>query len=114
MLGDVARIAGKAEKVKLAEMPPFRIICKSSEGRLEEGEQFGVEALVFLLSSARFKSDYRYCTLSVFHDGRGVLKAVSMQLRVHHGRSLLQGANSLEVEDVGIERLVIKVQEVIK
>ena len=73
MLGDVARIAGKAEKVKLAEMPPFRIICKSSEGRLEEGEQFGVEALVFLQSSARFKTDYRAV-------------GVKLILRVHRGR----------------------------
>lgn len=84
------RIVGKAEvieeffsipasqdivkKVMLAEMQPFRIMCKSSEERLEEGEQFGVESLVFLQSSGRFKSDYRYCTPSVFHDGCGVLR----------------------------------------
>lgn len=36
---------------------------------------------------------------------------VQLRLRVHDISSLLQGANGLEVEDVVVETLVIKVQE---
>ena len=130
MLGVVARTVGQAEvieefssipasrevdkKVMLAEMLPIQIMSKSSEGRLEEGGHFGVVALVLFQSSARYKSDYRYCTLtSVIPDDLGLTRSVGakMRVRVHRERSLLCNANAPVVMGVVAQGLVLLMQD---